>query len=411
MNELLQINLFGDIFFYKFKITARALTDFCLPKYIGSTLRGGFGKVFKKISCPIKKFDCKDCFIAESCPYANVFSNPTKIKDLTFLNQNSNTPHPYILDLEFNKNKFKNYYKAGDNLEFSLIIVGEAKKYLPYIVYCFIELGKIGIGKDKGKYEILSIENDGLKIYDIGSKELKLENFEKFDFVKVLNNLSINNKKLYEEFFLDLKENELKRMGLNLDNYNYLAFNKNKDKKNISHINLNSNNNINKYNIRNSNKTDNPNNPKILLTISFLTPTRIKYNGKYINFIDFKILITNLIRRLFLLNILFCQTVDKNKSYNNMNSINFYSIFQDYFQEAENIKVDDINLFWYDWERYSSKQKTTMKLGGFIGRVSFCGYKDEFKKYIVPLVLGEQLHIGKGTAFGLGKYEIENVKL
>jgi len=61
------------------------------------------------------------------------------------------------------------------------------------------------------------------------------------------------------------------------------------------------------------------------------------------------------------------------------------------------------HLRWYDWERYSNRQKTKMKLGGLIGRLVYSGPISSFR----PLIdAGELLHVGKGTSFGLGKYVI-----
>lgn len=44
-----------------------------------------------------------------------------------------------------------------------------------------------------------------------------------------------------------------------------------------------------------------------------------------------------------------------------------------------------------------------MKLGGFLGEVIFAGNFGLFWPY---LSLGEYVHVGKGSSFGLGKYEI-----
>ncbi|MCE8429907.1 MAG: CRISPR system precrRNA processing endoribonuclease RAMP protein Cas6 [Candidatus Methanoperedens sp.] len=44
-----------------------------------------------------------------------------------------------------------------------------------------------------------------------------------------------------------------------------------------------------------------------------------------------------------------------------------------------------------------------LKMGGFLGEITFEGDLNEFMPF---LKLGEYLHIGKGTVFGLGKYEI-----
>jgi len=60
-------------------------------------------------------------------------------------------------------------------------------------------------------------------------------------------------------------------------------------------------------------------------------------------------------------------------------------------------------LRWYEWERYSGRQETRIKMGGFVGDITFEGFIEPF----MPLIkTGELLHVGKGTAFGLGKYRI-----
>ncbi len=42
-------------------------------------------------------------------------------------------------------------------------------------------------------------------------------------------------------------------------------------------------------------------------------------------------------------------------------------------------------------------------MGGFVGEVTFAGNIGPF----IPLIkVGEILHVGKGTSFGLGRYEI-----
>jgi CRISPR/Cas system endoribonuclease Cas6 (RAMP superfamily) len=43
-------------------------------------------------------------------------------------------------------------------------------------------------------------------------------------------------------------------------------------------------------------------------------------------------------------------------------------------------------------------------MGGFTGSITFGG---DFGSFMQFLLLGEQVHVGKGTSFGLGKYEIK----
>jgi len=64
------------------------------------------------------------------------------------------------------------------------------------------------------------------------------------------------------------------------------------------------------------------------------------------------------------------------------------------------VNVVGTDTFWYDWERYSQRQQRHMKLGGLMGEITLDG---KLEQYMPLLRLGEYLHTGKGTGFGLGK--------
>ena len=68
------------------------------------------------------------------------------------------------------------------------------------------------------------------------------------------------------------------------------------------------------------------------------------------------------------------------------------------------VEVGDRDLHWYDWERYSGRQEARMKMGGLMGGTSFRG---DLAPLWPLIAMGEHLHVGKGTSFGLGKYEVE----
>jgi len=70
---------------------------------------------------------------------------------------------------------------------------------------------------------------------------------------------------------------------------------------------------------------------------------------------------------------------------------------------ASGVKVVERNLVWHDLERYSFRKKMRMKLGGFVGSIRFAG---NIRPFMPLLGAGEILHVGRATAFGLGKYEI-----
>jgi CRISPR-associated endoribonuclease Cas6 len=127
------------------------------------------------------------------------------------------------------------------------------------------------------------------------------------------------------------------------------------------------------------------------LTLDFLTPCRIIYRNRLTTPSDFNflILMKNLLRRIYLLSYLFDSRLQ----------IDYKALLE----QAENVKIERNKLYWYDWERYSSRQDERMKLGGFKGEITFGGQ-------ITPLLpfikIGEYIHLGKDTSFGLGKYII-----
>ena len=78
--------------------------------------------------------------------------------------------------------------------------------------------------------------------------------------------------------------------------------------------------------------------------------------------------------------------------------------FRGLIAAAEQIETVSSSLQWYDWERYSARQDTRMKLGGVLGQVT---YQGDLQPFLPLLQLGSWVHVGKGTSFGLGKYVIK----
>lgn len=126
------------------------------------------------------------------------------------------------------------------------------------------------------------------------------------------------------------------------------------------------------------------------LTINFITPMRLKYHGSLVGQYElaFHMLIRALLRRISALAEFHC---------------GFKPDF-DYkglVRKAQGITMTGSSLAWHDWERYSARQNRRMKLGGLIGTATFEGDLQEFW----PLLrLGEVVHAGKGSTFGLGRY-------
>ena len=126
------------------------------------------------------------------------------------------------------------------------------------------------------------------------------------------------------------------------------------------------------------------------VTIHFLTPTAIKYNGK-INFeIDFLTLIKAIRRRLKALSVYHNEKLAKDIEID--------------FEAAEKIVVKKISLEPFQWKRYSNRQQQKIDFSGFIGEMELDGNLTPF----MPLLrMGEIVHVGRGTVYGMGKYVVE----
>ncbi len=139
------------------------------------------------------------------------------------------------------------------------------------------------------------------------------------------------------------------------------------------------------------------------LVLNFITPLRIEREKKRIVFgskNDFKTIAINLYRRLFLLQAIYCDG-STNYSHKNIEPL------------TEKVKLLRSSLKQVELTRMAVKKQTKnerefrekvkMNYDGFIGQMEFEGETEPFLKM---LLLGEHLHVGKYTTFGLGKYEI-----
>lgn len=130
------------------------------------------------------------------------------------------------------------------------------------------------------------------------------------------------------------------------------------------------------------------------LGLEFLTPTRIKQGDRWVPPKDFFTIFKALVSRLSLLYHFHC--TDNAETFRHLDVIK---------ERAKGIRTISQKLLWYPRERYSGRQNQKNSIGGFIGRAVFDGNLEEFLPF---LLLGEHLHIGKGTVYGCGKYVLSD---
>ena len=71
--------------------------------------------------------------------------------------------------------------------------------------------------------------------------------------------------------------------------------------------------------------------------------------------------------------------------------------------QAAAIALHSEGLRWFDWGRYSQRQKQEMQLGGLLGCLQLQG---ELAPFAQLLHQGQWLHVGKNATMGLGGYQL-----
>ena len=157
-----------------------------LPTNKASMLRGGFGGVFKKLNCINKSNKtCTACPIKETCAYSYIFET-SKFSQKT---------RPYIIEVPFQDKRF---FKKGEIIPFTIVLLGRAVNYLPHFIFTFIELGKKGLTKKQYKFElakVMDIDNNIVfrdnKIIKKG-KVLNWNEILKYTKLNIENKLTLN---------------------------------------------------------------------------------------------------------------------------------------------------------------------------------------------------------------------------
>ncbi|MEG3755226.1 CRISPR system precrRNA processing endoribonuclease RAMP protein Cas6 [Psychromonas arctica] len=129
------------------------------------------------------------------------------------------------------------------------------------------------------------------------------------------------------------------------------------------------------------------------IALQLVTPLRMKHQGDIIkkSAPPLEFILKQIERRLILLSQYW---VDDNAT-----------LFEQIRQQTPCLGAFESNAHCYfeDWLRYSHKAEKNLPFGGLKGQFSFCG---EVTESLPLLIIGEQLHVGGKTTFGLGKYQL-----
>ncbi len=137
----------------KYRFELKAKEPMMLPEFKGSTIRGGFGRLFKRICCASGESDCAACVLKNDCPYACVFET-MPMEGADRMAGHLKVPRPYVFEPPLDG---RTRYSQGDKLAFDLILIGRAIDFLPYFIVAMRELGEEGITVRRHKFELTSI--------------------------------------------------------------------------------------------------------------------------------------------------------------------------------------------------------------------------------------------------------------
>jgi hypothetical protein len=130
--------------------------------------------------------------------------------------------------------------------------------------------------------------------------------------------------------------------------------------------------------------------PKEQFQLTFLTPTRLIDNGRLLHRPLFRPIFQRLLERL--------SSLSKHFSSTPLEDV------RELLGTALDVRVVEDRTRWIELQSYSSRQRRSTPMGGFIGSATFAG---DIKHALPLLIWGELTHVGKDAVKGNGWYTLD----
>jgi hypothetical protein len=336
-----------------------------LPKFKGSTLRGGFGYAFKRFGCfnqqagdTAKAKECgQHCSLGNTCNFGYLFETriPTRLGGLP---AQTEAPGPFVIEPPDDD---RTLFMPGDRLHFDLLLYGRGIEYLPSFVVAFDEMGRLGMGKEHGRFELERVD-----CLEIGGGA----NSAKMRQPIIARGRPVRGSSSCEALYFGYQEIQKISAG--------------KVQGSLS-------------------KLSQPLVPQSLqptatsqptLELRFQTPLRLKSNRDWLREPTFAALIMGTLRRAFLLDAVHCGG-DWERN---------WELAQPLLELSSQVQLLRNETKWIDWDRYSTRQQQKMNLGGLLGRAVYQFPDESSLACLLPVLeLARWVHVGKATVFGHGK--------
>jgi hypothetical protein len=159
--------LLEDLFrvkYIKLHFRIEMLEDTVLPVQKASALRGGMGEMLLRANC-VRDRDCESCEFEPECIVRRVMYSKMRIRPAFMSNGDS---VGYVINCE----NYEEHFRAGDTLDFDLLLFGRMVVYFGQILQALQYLGYFGLGKNLSHFQIVEVTNsrrerimDGNDIY------------------------------------------------------------------------------------------------------------------------------------------------------------------------------------------------------------------------------------------------------
>lgn len=123
------------------------------------------------------------------------------------------------------------------------------------------------------------------------------------------------------------------------------------------------------------------------------TPLRIKFENRLKADLPFHVLVRAMLRRVSAL-MHYYGNGEPDLDYRGL------------VERARGVSIVASDLGWFDWQRYSQRQEREMLMGGMTGSIT---YEGQIAEYMPLIDFCCRVHLGKQTAFGLGKISVEQL--
>ncbi len=347
-----------------------------LPAYLGSTLRGAFGHVFRTLACP-GRFN-QPCPIPDTCPYHLIFeTSPPPGSEA--LRTHDEIPRPFVISpitddgagwLERGRREIP----PGSELSFDLTLIGRAQEFFPYFVVALREIDRLGrhrehlartgeVGAPRRVRDLEAGSESSAPGIEVAFSSLPAPADGQPSRLSPHKTVELRRIELRDPFsattwpVYDAADNLVRPLRKPLTLSDCAAL---------------------------------PPASSGQFTIDFLTQTRLKHEGGFTRIPEFQIVFRRLLGRLSSLARFHCSApLDLD--------------FRDLIDQAGQVRLVENQTRWVSWTRYSTRQRQRMDWEGLVGRATYEGELEPFWPY---LLFGKWTHVGKGTTFGLGKFHI-----